>query len=456
MIQDNLIVQVETGLAPEIRIPGKVEHLWNVLERMKEHHTPGFCVAVIDHGQVAWIRSYGSIEAGRSAAVTADTHFPIGCMSELFTGLAALQLAAQGKLDLDQDVNQILASWKLPDAEGRVTTARLLSHLGGINVPGFPGYAEDDPIPTLLQILDGVPPAKNSPLRITGTPGQYQYSSGGFAIVQQVLVDLTGIAFPDLMRELVFDPFGMARSGYEPLPAGWFANTARGHREDGTVLPGYWYTYPEMAASGMFSTCADVARAMAAIHVLYHGRPLPGVPAEVVVEMVRRRIGPHGPGCKFHGEGDTFTLRSEGFHAGHRCLAGIYPTLGKGAVFMTNGGYSTDLIIETMRSISVAYNWPDFHPREMATTHVHPEYLAAMAGQYDAGGCSISIRSADGRIFWQFQDEAEKEIFPASEEELALSDGRLVTVEKGPDGRVVALRLIRDAHQIQATRVNGA
>jgi hypothetical protein len=64
-----------------------------------------------------------------------------------------------------------------------------LSHSAGITVHGFRGYAEGERIPTLLQILDGIPPANNMPIRVDEIPGkEFRYSGGGFQIVQQILI----------------------------------------------------------------------------------------------------------------------------------------------------------------------------------------------------------------------------------------------------------------------------
>jgi CubicO group peptidase (beta-lactamase class C family) len=77
-----------------------------------------------------------------------------------------MRLVEQGKLNLDRDVNDALTSWCVPsnsfDASHKVTLRGLLSMTGGIGVPGFLGYGVGKPIPTLTQVLDGVPPA-NSP-----------------------------------------------------------------------------------------------------------------------------------------------------------------------------------------------------------------------------------------------------------------------------------------------------
>lgn len=82
----------------------------------------------------------------------------------------------QGKLDLDEDVNRKLVSWKVPDNEftknEKVTLRRLLSHTAGLIVFGFGGYKTGQPLPSTVQILNGEKPADNEAVRVNSTPGK--------------------------------------------------------------------------------------------------------------------------------------------------------------------------------------------------------------------------------------------------------------------------------------------
>lgn len=106
----------------------------------------------------------------------------------------------QGKLSLDENVNDKLKSWQVPDNEftedQKVTLRRILSHSAGLTVHGFPGYAVGAPIPTLVQILNGESPANTKPVRVDTVPGtKFIYSGGGVTIEQQLLIDVTGKPF---------------------------------------------------------------------------------------------------------------------------------------------------------------------------------------------------------------------------------------------------------------------
>src|SRR5262245_22807817 len=150
-----------------------------------------------------------------------------------------MRLVEQGRLDLDADVNDYLTSWRVPANAGwqpRVTLRQLLSHTAGTTVHGFPGYPASGPWPTVVQILQGVPSANNQSIMVDVLPGtQFRYSGGGTTIAQQVVADVTGRPFPELMQELVLGPVGMADSSYEqPAPADFTKRVARSYPWNGT------------------------------------------------------------------------------------------------------------------------------------------------------------------------------------------------------------------------------
>ena len=100
------------------------------------------------------------------------------------------------RLELDDDVNATLTSWKVPtngfDKDHPVTLRGLLSMTAGIGVPGFLGYEVATPLPNLTQILYGVPPANSPPVTVIAEPGSaYHYSGGSYEIAEALMVDAT-------------------------------------------------------------------------------------------------------------------------------------------------------------------------------------------------------------------------------------------------------------------------
>jgi len=178
---------------------------------MKHYDVPGVSIAVFDNGQILWVRGYGLADISANKPVTPETLFQAASISKSVTAFAALQLVEQGKLNLDEDVNLKLVSWKVPEnaftRNEKVTLRRLLSHTAGLNVASFGGYLASEPLPTTAQVLDGQKPASNEPVRVDNIPGkEFRYSGGGYVAVQLLLMDVTHKTFPELMHELVFEP----------------------------------------------------------------------------------------------------------------------------------------------------------------------------------------------------------------------------------------------------------
>ena len=159
------IQRVANGLRPAVVFPG--EPAMKLSDRTNELHVPGVSVAVI-HGGAIQARGFGSA-AIDGPPVRPETLFQAGSISEPVSAVAALALVQAGKLDLDSDVNLRLKSWKIPansfTNKSSVTLRRLLNHSAGITVAsGFPRYASDAAIPSLVDVLNGAPPANTGPV----------------------------------------------------------------------------------------------------------------------------------------------------------------------------------------------------------------------------------------------------------------------------------------------------
>ncbi|MGH3301656.1 MAG: serine hydrolase domain-containing protein [Streptosporangiaceae bacterium] len=227
-------------------------------------------VAVIEDAEISWSRVVGA---------PADRMFEAGSISKPVTALAALLLVAHGRADLDEDVNSQLTSWQLP-GPCRVSLRQLLGHTAGTGVPFFPGYPQDAPLPTLVQVLDGAAPAITPTVRASaGRHGAFRYSGGGYAIIQQLISDVTGLPFADAARSLVIEPLEMTRSTFEqPLPPQLASAAARPD----------WHSYPEAGAAGLWTTPADLARYVCALQAAQAGRTS-AIPAAVAAQL----LAPH-------------------------------------------------------------------------------------------------------------------------------------------------------------------
>ena len=135
---------------------------------------PGASIAVIHRGKMEWARGYGVQEIG-GTPVTAETLFSAASISKTITGLAVLRLAQEGRIDLNTNVNVYLKEWKIPEneltAQKPVTARELLNHTSGIGESLGMIYQPSGLMPTLIQMLNGEPPATNAPVRVKMLPG---------------------------------------------------------------------------------------------------------------------------------------------------------------------------------------------------------------------------------------------------------------------------------------------
>ena len=229
-------------------------------------------VAVIEGSSVAWSRAVGG---------PPDQLFQAGSISKPVTALAVLELAARGQADLDGDVNHQLTSWQLPGPPG-ISLRELLGHTADTGVPFFPGYRQGADIPALGQVLDGVAPSVTPAVRADpARRGRFCYSGGGYAVIQQLITDITGLPFASAARTLVLEPLGMTCSTFEqPLPP---------HRRSAAARHD-WRIYPESAAAGLWTTPGDLARFACALQVALAGRPSPISP-----QIAAQLLTPHAP-----------------------------------------------------------------------------------------------------------------------------------------------------------------
>jgi CubicO group peptidase (beta-lactamase class C family) len=317
---------------------------------MLAHRVPGISISLIADGITGWI-GYGVLEAGHPASVNAETLFQAASISKPVTVAALLRLVDDGRLCLDDPINDHLRRWQIPesaDVRRRLTVRDIASHHGGLSVSHFEGYAPGQPLPTVFDILEGRPPANNPPVRQEAPLGTYRYSSGGITILQVLLSEFLGGQFEEVIEELVLRPLGMTGSTFvQPLPADLTNNAAKGHDEAGAPVPGGWRIYPATAAGGLWSTPLDLARFVIAIQESYAEAPNSFLRPETVREMLRPHMGSK-LGLGFHLDDNARFFSHAGINYGYRAHLVASVEGSQAAVIMTNGARGNLLIDEIL------------------------------------------------------------------------------------------------------------
>lgn len=340
------------------------ESLRFVPDRMTHYHVPGLSLAFVHAGTVAWTQAFGVARVG-GEPVTSETLFQASSISMPVTALAVLRLVEQGKLNLDADVSQYLSSWKLPTnkftKQKKVTLRELLSHTAGATVHGFGGYATGKQVPTLVQVLNGEGPANSAPVTIDFVPGtKFRYGGGNYVIIQQILVDVTGEPFPDLMQELVLRPLHMVHSTFQqPVPEKIQPLVATPYNQDGNAIEGGPHTYPEMAVAGLWSTPSDLALFALAIQDALAGKPGAILSPLIAREMLQPVLAFYALGFAIAGNGPNRYFSHPGANLGYVSFFFAYEK-GDGVVLMSNQQYGKALMLEIIQTLAKQYGWTEF------------------------------------------------------------------------------------------------
>jgi len=357
------ITRIENGI-PSIHLSENEPPLqFNLQKLMEVYKVPGLSVAVIDNFKIVWSKGYGVTEAGTATPVTTNTLFQAGSISKPVAATGALYLVEHGKLSLDEDVNRKLVSWKVPENEftkdQKVTLRRLMSHSAGLTVHGFPGYAVDATIPTLVQIFNGEKPANTAPIRVDIVPGtKGRYSGGGITIEQQLVIDVTGEPFPQFMRETVLDKIGMRESTYEqPLPPALATLAASGTYADGKVVRGKWHVYPEMAAAGLWTTPSDLARFAIEIALSKQGKANHVLSQAMTQQMLTPQIDTIGLGFFLGDKNNPDQFGHNGADEGFQAILTMFSDSGHGVAVMANSDNGITVANYLIKSIAREYSW---------------------------------------------------------------------------------------------------
>lgn len=429
--------RIETALQslrPTIVVAGEPRLRLSLAQRMAHHRVPGVSVAVVEDGRIVWARGFGVKEAGGADSITPETIFQAASISKPIASLGTMVLVQQGRVTLDADVNESLRTWQVKSnaltATNKVTLRRIMSHSAGLTVHGFPGYAAGEPIPSVPHVLDGAKPANTGPVVVDVTPGtMFRYSGGGMTVMQHLVSELTGEPYPAFLRRTVLDPLGMTHSTYvQPLPASLAPQAATAHAADGTVIPGKWHAYPEMAAAGLWTTPSDLARMIIGVQEMYAGRSSVPLTQATVREMLTiTKPTPYGLGFGLEGAGDSLRFAHGGSNEGYRCIFIGWATRGQGVAIMTNSDNGSPLASEIIAALAEELGWTGQFVRMVAPVALSPEQRARLVGTYQSKSAGIDVTiSASGDTL-----SAEVARLMPKERFVATSDSTIVGVESG-------------------------
>jgi len=317
------------------------------IEYIKRNHSGNVAVALIEDG-----RLHDEYFASVGNRVDGNTRFQVASLSKWVSAWGVLTLVEAGKLDLDAPVDTYLTRWRLPESgyDNRgVTVRRLLSHTAGLTDGlGYAGFApgtEPQALEASLTHAADASPGADGRVRVGIAPGtQWEYSGGGYTLLQLLIEEVSGASFESYMQEAVLRPLGMSGSTFRYIE-NEADNLADFYDVDGT--PATHYQFTSLAATSLYTTTSDLTRFFQA-HLAGADSTPPGngVLKPATIELMRK---PHASkmGADIWGLGVMlFAPNNQGdFIIGHdgsnepaiNTAARLDPSTGDGIVVLETG-----------------------------------------------------------------------------------------------------------------------
>lgn len=386
---------------PPILAAGDYAALERYIDELAEretaaNHIVGLSIALVDDQRVVWAKGYGFADRDQRLPATPETLYRVGSVSKLFTASAVMQLAEQGRLDIDRPLQRTLSEFsvsaRFPDSSP-ITPRNLMTHHSGLPRDHLKGmWNPAIGARPLLQSIRG---------SFTEYPPNllFSYSNLGVSLLGAVIERTTGEPFPQYLQHALLSPLGMHRSRFasgsldHPLMS---CSYRKGEPETDPALR-------DLAAGGLVSSVTDLGRFLAMVFAdgKSGGRQVlqPHTLAEMLrpqnagVELDRNfRIG-LGWMLSGLGEIDLQGAGTVAHHAGatplFRAQVVMLPKHKLGVAVLANSEEATktvnELAIETLKlalQAKTGIRQPKDPPVSLAKTPLSPADLRAYSGHY--------------------------------------------------------------------------
>ncbi|NYT41970.1 beta-lactamase family protein [Sphingomonas sp. R-74633] len=243
-------------VTPSRAAPDRVDAI--VRRQMALNAIPGAAVAVVEHGRIVKIATYGMANLEWAAPVGRDTRFQLASVTKMFTGVLLMRLVEQGEVGLDDP----LTRW-FPDAPqswAGITVRQLANHSSGLAEQW--GAARD-------VTVDGIV-AKAMATPLAYAPGsEARYGFTDFTVLRAILEKAGGRPLPQLLREELLAPLGMTSTGFamatddgsvrvgEVLP---HRASVYGLRDGRLATSDFFFAPQGYGAGGLYASIEDLAR----------------------------------------------------------------------------------------------------------------------------------------------------------------------------------------------------
>ena len=380
------------------------------LTHLRDKHIAGATVSIIKDGKILLAKGYGFSDVNARHPVDPNsTLFRLGSISKMFTWISVMELVAQGKLKLDEDVSHYLKDFKIPATYPQpITLKHLMTHTSGFEDHVI-GLSQRDA--TSLKPLGKIL-ANELPARVR-TPGAIaSYSNHGAAIAAYIVEQVTGKNFNDYVENNMLIPLQMNFTTFrQPLPPFLKPRMSKGYTYTRNELIEKPFEYvPLYPIGGVSSTASDMAKFMSAIlnNGRYNGSSILDSATLHFMESPAYRHHPsvnpmlygfidmsrNGVTVIGHG-GDTFWFHS---------LMALFPESNTGLFISFNTDSGGSVIDEVLNEFMNRY-FPERNPLASAMK-VDAEFLERFAGAYRVNRYNYHDITTVGSLFGDVKIEA--------------------------------------------------
>ena len=323
---------------------------------LEQNNVPGLAIAIIKEGEVIIEKSYGYADVSNEIKVSSNTGFNIGSISKMFTAWGVMSLVEKGKLQLDVPVTNYLTKWNFPASEfdmNKITIRNLLQHTAGLSVHGYNGYESKDELTSTVASLNGQTNPDEAVKLIMEPESKWQYSGGGYSVLQLVIEEVSGQNFADFMKKEVFKPLKMKHTSFE-INKRILKSSSKAYDEEGNKIP--LRLFNAQAAAGLHTTLEDLI--LFAKASFFENSVL----TEESISLLRKPTdlsgGNYGMGYMVMNRFGDFTLNghggsNEGWHSGFM----LDFDSNSGIIILTNGSSGRNVLFGSMRS------WAQWHSK---------------------------------------------------------------------------------------------
>jgi CubicO group peptidase (beta-lactamase class C family) len=268
---------VNANPAPYKAVKEKMTEI--IKQEMKNLNAVGLSIALVDDQQIVWERGFGYQDREKKLPATENTIYQVGSITKLFTVLAAMQLAEQGNLDIDQPLQKYLPDFSIQSrfASNQPITARtIMTHHSGIPSDHLNGYMSKT-YSSLVKELQN---------EYVAFPPNYihSYSNVAFTLLGHTIATVSEKEYPDYIQDELLGPIGMQHSFIANFPSvenPLMSKIYLNGKEDKPI------SERDIPAGGLYANVKDMARFM---QMIIAGGSINGqriINSETLVETMR-------------------------------------------------------------------------------------------------------------------------------------------------------------------------